>query len=434
MSVLPERVELVVVGAGTAGAAVAAMGAREGLRTLLVDRGPLEQAGAQWINAVPRWCFDAAGIAQPRGAELVGDEVPYHMLAGSGHVVVREHGALELDMSLLVARLQRDAREAGATLTGEVRALGVEGGALRTDRGRVRADAIVDASGLAGARLLGELAVERSDLCAAAQEVREIRDRGAAEAFFARHDVPLGEVLSFAATAGGYSILNLRVEGEHVSMLTGSIPGDGHPAGRAMIERFVAEHPWIGEPVRAGARAIPLGRPALPLVRERVARIGDAALQVFSAHGSGIGAGLVAARTLIDALARGPGLAAYEVRWTRERGGVLAAYDLFRRFSQRMTLGELERLIGAGLLDEAMMRPAMTQLPPQLRPLDLAPKAPAALRESALVARLASVAARMEATRALYPLFPERAGRRRALWLHALARASGEDGGSARAA
>ncbi|AKF05938.1 hypothetical protein [Sandaracinus amylolyticus] len=113
---LPERVDLLVVGAGTAGAAVASLGARAGLRTLLIDRAPLDRAGAQWINAVPRWCFDDARIAQPRGAELVGDEVPYHFVAGEGHVVVRDHGVLELDMHLLVARLQQDARDAGATL------------------------------------------------------------------------------------------------------------------------------------------------------------------------------------------------------------------------------------------------------------------------------------------------------------------------------
>src|SRR5690606_6850941 len=112
----------------------------------------------------------------------------------------------------------------------------------------------------------------------------------------------------------------------------------------------------------------------------------------------------------------------YEARWTRERGGVLAAYDLFRRFSQRTTPGELERLMVAGLLDEPMMRPAMTQRAPDLGPQQLAAKAPAALGERALVARLARVAARMEATRALYALFPERPGARRALWSRALER------------
>ena len=62
-----------------------------------------------------------------------------------------------------------------------------------------------------------------------------------------------------------------------------------------------------------GQRAIPLGRPHDTLASDRVALVGDAARQVFSAHGSGIGAGMVAARMLVDAIVRGAGPAEYAV-------------------------------------------------------------------------------------------------------------------------
>jgi hypothetical protein len=150
-------------------------------------------------------------------------------------------------MARLVARLQQEALEAGAIVVGEARALGAEGRVLRTDRGDVRADAVVDASGLAGARLLPEARAPRGNLCVAAQEVRALRDRAAAEAFFRARGVPLGEALIFVGLAGGFSTLNVRLAGDRVSLLAGSIPALGHPSGVAMLARFAAEHAaWVG--------------------------------------------------------------------------------------------------------------------------------------------------------------------------------------------
>ena len=58
-------VDVVVVGAGTAGAAAAAFCAERGLKTICVERAPLDRAGAAWVNGVPAWAFSRAGLAQP---------------------------------------------------------------------------------------------------------------------------------------------------------------------------------------------------------------------------------------------------------------------------------------------------------------------------------------------------------------------------------
>ena len=101
--------------------------------------------------------------------------------------------------------------------------LGREGNRLATSAGPMRARWFVDASGLAGARMLDQPPVHRGDVCAAAQEVREVTDRGAALDHFARHGVAPGEVLGLVGTAGGYSVLNLRLrdDGATVAILTG---------------------------------------------------------------------------------------------------------------------------------------------------------------------------------------------------------------------
>jgi len=360
---LPERVDLLVVGAGTAGAAAAGRAAVRGMRALCVHRAPLDAAGAHWRNGVSGAAFDEAAVPWPVGPERCGDAGPFHLVAGWGpeRVRIEGHGVLEVDMRRLVDRLQARAREAGATLVGEVTVHGVDGDRVATSAGAVRADVVVDASGLSGARLLDSPPTDRRDLCAAAQAVHDVADRAGALSFLDAHGVAEGETLCFTGVAGGYSILNVRVHGDEVALLTGTIPADGHPSGHALIERFVGEQPWIGARRSLGRRAIPLGRPHDVLARGRVAAIGDAARQVFSAHGSGIGPGMVAARTLADTLADGGSPERWAVRWMRERGGLFAAYDLFRRFSQTLTVDDLTELVRAGLIDAETAAAGMAQ-------------------------------------------------------------------------
>jgi flavin-dependent dehydrogenase len=425
---LPDHVDVAVVGAGTAGAASAAFCAAAGLRTLCVDRGPLERAGARWVNGVPAWAFDQAGLAPPSGDERRGGDIPFHLIAGWGprRLLIEDHGVLEVDMRHLVSRLQRLARERGACLAGEIAVTGVSDAGLETASGPVRARWVIDAGGLAGPRLLGQPKVAPRDLCAAAQQVREVTDPGVARAFFEAHGVAPGEVLCFTGVAGGYSIVNVRIDGDAVSLLTGTIPADGHASGKALLEKFVREQPWIGRQLFGGARAVPLRRPFDRLTDGRVALLGDAGCQVFPAHGSGIAAGILAARVLADALAETGDLHDYAVRWQRTWGGLMASYDLFRRFSQRLEAAELERLMARGVMDADTVRYGMMQVHPQLPPLaDLLGKLAALASEPALSARLLGVLGRMAAARALYARYP-RDPRRQPAWSRRIARVFGE--------
>ena len=365
--------DLAIVGAGTAGAALAAQAARAGMRVVCVERRPLGEAGARWVNGVPRWMFEEAGVDEPRGDERLGYGHPFHLVAGQGpdRVVVRDHDVLDVDMRLLVARLQRDAIEAGADLRGQVTVQGLESGALATSAGPLRARWFVDASGLAGARLLDQPRLHPTDVCTAAQQVRVVRDPAGARAFLHRHGVEPRATLCFTSIAGGYSIVNVRVDGDHVSLLTGTIPALGNPSGARLLDSFVEDNPWIGDVVFGGARAIPLRRPRV-LARGDVALLGDAGSQVFSAHGSGIGVGLVAARQLADALAHGAGPQGYARAFRRRWGILLASYDVFRRLSQRLSARQVSWMMRAGVLNETSVRTALEQrLPlsyPVLRP------------------------------------------------------------------
>ncbi|MCC6215199.1 MAG: FAD-binding protein [Polyangiaceae bacterium] len=360
--------DVIVAGAGSAGAATALGCARRGLRVLCVDRRPLDDAGARWVNAVPARHFDLAEVPPPSGAELRAAAGRFHLFVGEqgAKLTVEGHDALEVDMRRLVQRLQTLAAAAGAELRGGVEVHRKEAHALVTSAGRLTARYFVDASGMAGVGLLGAGPPRRRDVCAAAQQVRALADRRAAEEFVAHHGAAPGETLSFAGRAGGYSVVNVRLEGDEVSLLAGSIPADGHPPGSELLARFAAEHRWLGPVVFGGARAIPLGRPHARLVSGDTAAVGDAACQVFSAHGSGVGMGMIAAARLAGAIAGDGGLRQYEARFHAEWGALLAVYDEFRRLSQRLRPWELEQLVARGLLDAEGASAGMRQELPRL--------------------------------------------------------------------
>lgn len=406
--------DVAIVGAGTAGAAAAALCAERGLSTLCVDRRPLHEAGARWVNGVPAWCFPASGIEPPAGEELQATDHTFHLVVGWGprRLSMRGHGLLDVDMRGLVARLQAKARAAGAELRGETVVTGFDGQRLSLGTDAIAARWFVDASGLGGARLLRQGPVARHDLCAAAQWVHELADPEAARAWLERQHAREGETLCFTSIAGGYSIVSVRVEPPHagrpaaVSLLTGSIPAAGHPGGQRLLDDFVEAHPWIGPRRVGGSRAIPLGRPHDVLAEGNVALLGDAAGQVFSAHGSGIAAGLVAARLLADTLAEGGGPEAYGVQWQRRHGGTFAAYDVFRRFSQQLAIEEVGAMLDAGVLDARSSIAALRQELPRPSPRQLATQVRGLLRSPRLARRLAPALARMVAAQALYRSYP----------------------------
>lgn len=399
--------DLVVIGLGSAGALAAALAAERGMKVIGLDSRPLGEAGARWVNGVAGWQFDAAGVERPRPPELRGERVPMHLVAGWGPTrsVVRDHELLEVDMRLLVARLQDRARAAGAELR-QSKALGWSDGVLETEHGPLRPRFLADASGLGGLGILPVARPRPEEICVAAQEVRQVRDRQAAERFFQQHEIPLGETLCFTCVAGGYSIVNLRLDGDEVSLLTGSIPALGKPSGRQLLDRFVSEQPWVGERLFGGARPIPLVAPPGRLGAGQVALLGDAAGQVYGMHGSGVGAGMVAARTLIDALAGGGTPEDYNYQWQRAHGGSLAGAAMFCRFSSSLTPEHTAQMMSSGLmspglsrkgLDQRLLFPDLEELPLLTRGLLTSPKVALAM---------APMVSRLGALYALYQTFP----------------------------
>lgn len=364
--------QVIVVGGGSAGAAAALHCARRGLETLVLERRPFARAGAAWVNGVHERAFSEGEIARPVAPELRAAAHRVHLVAGWGpnKAVIEGAGVLDVDMRRLVWRLRDEAARQGAALLDEIRVTAITPGEVHANGEVYRAPIIVDASGLGG--LFKRDKPKPSEICAAAQGVYRVRYHSAAEAFFAAHGAAVGDALIFTAVAGGYSILNVRLEGDEVSVLTGSLPALGHASGRALRDDFVfRERAWIGEMVFGGHAPIPLHRPHRKLAffegtgpsgPRAVVRLGDAAGQVYAAHGSGIGAQLVAARMLAERVAKdgARGAATFERDWHRRFGLKFLAADVFRRASTLLGPRSLGVLLGRGLLPPGLVRLGMT--------------------------------------------------------------------------
>lgn len=431
--------DVVVVGAGPAGAWAAARLAQGGARVALVDRRSAGDAGAQWVNGLASWLLDDAGVDHPRPPELRGAGDRFTILSpdGAHRVNVDDHPLYEVDIRLLGARLAQTAEKAGAEVFWDTTAQEVELGsagrpvALTATRGpreehiRFRASVFVDASGLAAVlrRQVPRLdhacpAPAPSDLCVAAQEVREIADPGGARAFLGRHAAEPDQTLAWTGIEGGYSVLNVRVDAalSHVSILTGSTALPRYRSGRRILDDFVRDNPWVGPRMFGGARALPLRRPYSRLVAPGIALLGDAGCQVYATHGSGIGVGLVAARMLADAIlgalrrredpgAR-PAMWGYSGAFHQRWGALLCSADAFRRFSQTLRPGDVDRLLGLGILSPAMIADGLAQRPAELHLRGLCDQLRGMAQAGDLAARLLPVLARLpliERTARTYP-------------------------------
>lgn len=410
--------DAVVAGAGIAGTACAGMLARAGLSVLLVDARSEENAGARWVNGVPARAFDVAGIARPVGAELVaaGDTFTLTGPSGAHHVHLDDHGVIEVDMRLLGRRLREDARKAGATLRfgRTITDAEVKRGRLTSielGRDTIRAPLFVDATGLSAvlrrAVFPGWPSVRREHLCTAAQMVHGIADHDGARRWLSSVRGRPGEVLAKVGLAGGYSVLNVRVDLERgfVAVLTGTVPDAAQrPSGLRLLDDFVAENTWIGARRFGGSGAIPLRRPYSRLGAPGLALIGDAACLTFAGHGSGIATGLFAARLLTDVVRSSGDPGALETNWSyaaklhHAQGGLLLAYDLIRRVTQRFDAAETDAMFAADLASQASLRAGFDQEPPPMDLGEMARTARKALATPRLSLRLAHALRHLPAT------------------------------------
>lgn len=414
-----QRVDVVVVGAGTAGANVAGQLADRGRSVVMIDRRAGDLAGAQWNNGVLGWQFAAAQVEPPVPVEEDPGSAT-HMFGPDGFRAATITGSpvVRADMGALGRTLRNRALEVGVQLldssevssaetdpAGRLRAIEVtrSGEADDGEPVRVEADLFVDASGLHGSLRSAAPALSRwcadvagEELCSAADHHLEVADPDGARRFLEAHGAEPGQSVTVLGVAGGWSTRSVTVS-EHLdtaAVLVGCIASGRHRTAPHMLSRTRSELPWLGEVVSGGVGVIPLRRPYARFTAPGLALVGDAACQVFPAHGSGIGLGLIAGTMLAETVVAADDcgdeatLWGYQHRFQSEFGGTLAAYDCLRRMATELGTDGVGRMIRAGLLNPDLTLTGLDQRWQVPRPAEI----PAQLRR---FARVPSVAATM---------------------------------------
>ncbi|MSP72531.1 MAG: NAD(P)/FAD-dependent oxidoreductase [Myxococcales bacterium] len=421
------RFDVVIVGAGSAGSMAAYGLALRGLNVALVDGRDFGRSGSRWVNYVPPWMFDAAGLPRPESPELRATGGAFTIDAGDAQVTVENTPCQAVDMRALVARLQGLALAAGVTPVERATVLGLDVRwgrpvSLSTSRGEFGAALFIDASGMNGAVRRRVPQLERDcpslglgETCTAAQAVYGIADPDAARAWVEARGLSSGQTVSEVGIAGGFSIMNGSIDltKMEIDFLTGAVVGDTDQSGVDLLKRCRERLDFTGPLEFGGSGLLPMRRPYDRLVVEGVALLGNAACQIFPAHGSGVGLGLIAASMLASHVGGGRDPGELRALWTwqaafqREYGTLCAAYDVVRRLTQRLSREEQARMIDAGLVTPRQLERTLDQrmVLPDVR--DALSFARGLTREPRLALRVVLALRPMAGVIAAYRTYPE---------------------------
>jgi len=424
-----ERQDLLVVGAGTAGATTAAEAAKRGLRVCLVDMKPSELIGQKVCgDAIARHHFDRLNMPYPSGEEFERGMKGMRIFAPDRETAFRILGegvtGFVINRQRFGQRLLKQALDSGATLLDQTRAItpllrngcvtGIE--AEQTDpKGRVEipASITVDASGYSGAirsRLPPDFGLESTissdDMIVAYREIRT--------------DVSwssdLGEIyLTQELAPGGYYWIFDKGNGK-VNVGLGVQMTEKHPNPKEQLYRYVLSQALFKEskPEQGGGGVVPTRRPMDCLVSNGVMLAGDAACLVNPIHGGGIGpsmlSGKLAAETAVEALEKHDvgreALWQYNVKYMQSYGAKQASLDIFRLLLQSISDDELNFGMKNRLVKEEDVLRASLAGDLRLSAKDKAERALRGAGRLGLLLKLEKTAAKMREIRTLYQDYP----------------------------
>lgn len=367
--------DLVVVGAGSGGCAIAKTASEKGLRVLIIDRRRKEDIGCKLtFDTIPSYAFGSFGIPFPEGEELDFRMRKLKVFSpGKNCSFDADMDAFLCHRHLLGQRLLKYAEQAGCELHPGAEILEpvvekdfVVGVSYKTADGKqksCRAKVVCDASGF-NAVLRDRLPdhVYRSERILAEDTVvcyREVRDLKGGS--FVVPDADFPGWYCFLQDRGYFWVVPEKGGKANVGCGIPLFPD--HPDPERLTAEFCrANSHLIGEKVYAKGTGptpyLPMRADQPELVGNGFLLVGDSAYQVSTNSGFGVPgslvAGKIAGEVVAGAVGKGDvsreGLWEYNVSWKRGGGSMRAFADGIRLFVQNLEHEDLDVLIQTGIL------------------------------------------------------------------------------------
>ncbi|MDP8225954.1 MAG: FAD-binding protein [Candidatus Lernaella stagnicola] len=385
--------QVIIVGAGPAGAIAAFSCARVGLSVLLLEAAPEKEFGNPCVIELDKATFAACAVPEPPPDEIAFVQKGARIFSPGGVEVMRfnGHAMYAVYLQPMVRRLAGYARDAGAQvkfgwrveepiIEGE-RVTGVVVRSPKGRRSKLQAQMVIDATGI-DAVLTRQLPahwgmdfVDRpTDHVLAESRMYKIdvdKARAAVDAGLVLDDITMHQV----GQNGSYSTHSVFVslKNRHAFLLVGVKEENAPPTAAMMIDNLAVRCDFLTKEITRGSNTIPIRRAGARLVADGFATIGDAGRMVVPLHASGVTSGMLAGHGLALQLSRilrsgrpattealWPWLAAYQ----RGRGAVLASYDANRRILEKLDpMEQSEPLMRHGVMQTEDMEKTLTAKP-----------------------------------------------------------------------
>ena len=366
------KYDVVIVGAGIAGASAAWFLSKSGLKICIIDWRSWKQLGDKpCADAISKHHIDHLGVPEPRGEEVEGlirgaiifspKEDAYLEIPGEGY---------EINTPLYVKKLLKQALESGSVeFFEQTKALApilkdgyVKGVVARKDRNKIElfSDVIIDASGMARV-IVRNLPNQWPIAEPIANEDLNITYR---EERISSSKIENPEwiriYLNNTIAPGGYWWLFPKSKIRVINVGLGVQGGRNYPNPKHLFYKHIASRDEIknGKIVKAGGAPVPTRRPIASLVWNGIAVIGDAAYTANPVHGGGKGPAMKSAKCVTEAILKASerGYYSAEDLWSANKcyidvyGAKQAALDIFRLFLQSLTDDDLEYVVKKGIV------------------------------------------------------------------------------------